>query len=276
MALATDSHRTFGDGLLSHFAVFNQGWLWVDAISISQNDAIEKAQQVARMGKIFGGAERVVVWLGEAAEDSDVVFDQMEEVASMVVDGDISDASRAKIARSSAFLAVKLEYWEAAYHLFRRGWFARLWIVQEAIVAQELVMLCGKKCVPWSLMRLLCVLVFTVAEVGKSYNGEVIFGNEEDLKQLYLNAGLVFSIEYRRDARSRHAPPVEDTPSVVLFLAANAETLEPIDRIYALLSIMHPYFQERIVIDYSLSSRNRYWKVYARFISAGEFYRPNA
>lgn len=255
------------DGLLSHFAVFNQRWLWVDAISISQNNAVEKAQQVAQMWKIFGGAERVVVWLGESADDSDVVFDEMEEVASTVVDGGTSVGSRAMTARSSAFLAVKLEYWEAAYHLLRRGWFTRLWVVQEAILAQELVMLCGKRCVPWSLMRLFCLLVIIAAKAGRiSNNREVLFSTDDDLDQLYAHAGLVVSINLERKARSRAAPPVEDTPTMVLDFAAHVDTREPVDRIYALIGIMHPYFTERIVIDYSLSSRKHYWKVYARFI----------
>jgi hypothetical protein len=38
--------------------------LWVDAICINQLDMNEKNHQVAFMGKIFGDAWRVVVWLG--------------------------------------------------------------------------------------------------------------------------------------------------------------------------------------------------------------------
>ena len=254
------------DGLCSHFAVFGQRWLWVDAISISQSDDVEKAQQVAQMWKIFGGAERVVVWLGESADNSDLVIDQMEEVTSMQAEGDTVEEKMAKTARSSAFLAIKLEYWDAAYHIFNRGWFARLWVVQEAIVAQELVMLCGKKCIPWSLISKFGWLVSLAAGSQRiTNNGEVMSSDDKEAK-LYSRLLLVIAIENMRDIRSKYSPIVEDTPAMAVHFAAHAETLEPIDRIYALIGIMHPYFQEQIVVDYSLSSRDHYWKVYARFI----------
>lgn len=40
--------------------------LWIDAISIDQANEDERAQQISLMGRIFGGAQAVVVWLGEA------------------------------------------------------------------------------------------------------------------------------------------------------------------------------------------------------------------
>ena len=40
--------------------------LWIDAISIDQANDDECAQQILLMGRIFGGAQAVVVWLGEA------------------------------------------------------------------------------------------------------------------------------------------------------------------------------------------------------------------
>src|SRR5271163_4471548 len=39
--------------------------IWVDAISISQQDPVEKGQQVAMIGDIFRAAEQVCMWLGE-------------------------------------------------------------------------------------------------------------------------------------------------------------------------------------------------------------------
>jgi hypothetical protein len=39
--------------------------LWVDAICINQSDVKEKGHQVASMGKIYGDAWSVVVWLGQ-------------------------------------------------------------------------------------------------------------------------------------------------------------------------------------------------------------------
>ncbi|KAI1321505.1 heterokaryon incompatibility protein-domain-containing protein [Xylariaceae sp. FL0255] len=48
--------------------------LWVDAICINQDGIAERANQVSIMDRIYQTASRVVVWLGEASADSDLVF----------------------------------------------------------------------------------------------------------------------------------------------------------------------------------------------------------
>jgi hypothetical protein len=39
--------------------------------------------------------------------------------------------------------------WEAAARFFRRPWFERLWVVQEFVLAREVVMICGEREIPW-------------------------------------------------------------------------------------------------------------------------------
>ncbi|EMD00971.1 hypothetical protein BAUCODRAFT_60134, partial [Baudoinia panamericana UAMH 10762] len=41
-----------------------QGWLFVDAICINQNDVAERSSQVALMGQIYRNAYQVLAWLG--------------------------------------------------------------------------------------------------------------------------------------------------------------------------------------------------------------------
>ena len=41
-------------------------WLWIDALSIDQNNMQERNHQVKIMSSIFGGADEVLVWLGPA------------------------------------------------------------------------------------------------------------------------------------------------------------------------------------------------------------------
>ena len=45
-------------------------YVWVDAISIRQDDTNEKGRQVAMIGDIFRGAKQVLVWVGEHADRS--------------------------------------------------------------------------------------------------------------------------------------------------------------------------------------------------------------
>ena len=51
--------------------------LWVDALSINQNDAQEKSEQVAMIGRIFQRVAGVVAWLGEHTNGSEELFERL-------------------------------------------------------------------------------------------------------------------------------------------------------------------------------------------------------
>ena len=48
--------------------------IWIDALCINQDDREEKAEQIPCMSAIYGRAERVVVWLGEHVDGSELVM----------------------------------------------------------------------------------------------------------------------------------------------------------------------------------------------------------
>src|SRR5436305_4814257 len=49
--------------------------LWIDQVCINQKDTAEKAKQVVLMGDVYSNANKVVVWLGQAANGSDELID---------------------------------------------------------------------------------------------------------------------------------------------------------------------------------------------------------
>lgn len=103
--------------------------LWVDAVCLNQRDEAEKARQIPLMGAIYQAARRVHVWLGgERAEDARRAFALLRRVD---LAGGWDDVLRA--GEDRACLAA----------LFGRAWFARRWVVQEAVLAHEAVLHCG-------------------------------------------------------------------------------------------------------------------------------------
>ncbi len=52
-------------------------YLWVDAVCINQEDISERSQEVLRMLRIYQKAERVVIWLGEASDDSTLAINHL-------------------------------------------------------------------------------------------------------------------------------------------------------------------------------------------------------
>lgn len=59
----------------------NETTLWIDAISINQNDEREKTVQVALMTKIYRSADQVIAWLGPAGDNSDLIMEFFERAA---------------------------------------------------------------------------------------------------------------------------------------------------------------------------------------------------
>lgn len=52
--------------------------LWIDALCINQKDVLERNSQVRHTNSIYKKASEVVAWMGEEAEDSNLVFDAFE------------------------------------------------------------------------------------------------------------------------------------------------------------------------------------------------------
>ena len=91
--------------------------IWVDAICINQENEPEKEQQIQCMVKIFGQATRVVVWLGEAADNSDRALEE------------IRTAGGKKSPNSSNNETIQ----QAVLALLQRPWFRRIWVREQAL-----------------------------------------------------------------------------------------------------------------------------------------------
>ena len=86
--------------------------IWVDAVCINQADKQEKAHQIQYMGKIYGQANRVIIWLGEAADDSDQAFEDIRVAA----EDEFTNSPSNKTGR------------KAILKLLERSWFRRIWV----------------------------------------------------------------------------------------------------------------------------------------------------
>ncbi|KAF9891689.1 hypothetical protein FE257_003701 [Aspergillus nanangensis] len=55
--------------------------IWIDALCIDQTNIEERGQQVQLMARVYGMASRVIVWLGDTADDSDHALDAIRIAA---------------------------------------------------------------------------------------------------------------------------------------------------------------------------------------------------
>lgn len=150
---------------------------WIDAICINQGSIQEREKQVTLMGDIYRDAKEVVVWLGPAADNSDLAFRACRRLYAEDLRRrtGLSSAREMKLQKgrgiywstretyaqivctesgkpsAKAILAYFREL-DAVQAILMRPWWARVWIIQEITLARELVVLCGDESIKWDML----------------------------------------------------------------------------------------------------------------------------
>ena len=170
-----------------------RGPLWIDALSISQQDNLERSHQVNMMKVIFSRAKTVLVWLGPEEDDSSRLLQFIVTMPSLAYPQPCSpdQGPPPKYARYTKGPHIEnlqivmprpeftiddlfqelfdLQLDRAFEALFKRDYWKRLWIIQEVMLAENLIILCGDQVCEWS------ILVSIIAELD--YLGQILGPN---------------------------------------------------------------------------------------------------
>ncbi|KIM99807.1 hypothetical protein OIDMADRAFT_181179 [Oidiodendron maius Zn] len=228
--------------------------LWVDALCINQEDQCEINAQVQKMGRIYERAESVIIWLGpedylNSFANTAKVFEYMKKLARL------AHEERSSIVRKLSFddlqclnmmvtlrasrLPLDKEYWE------------RLWVVQEAALAKNLVVLNGRQSIPFDDIFKGISLALDIMPWGLNAHAKFISG--------------LSRIGYYRNLRNNATPlPLSE----ILRDAHNLHCSEPRDKIYGLLGLADD--GSDITPDYSLSIEDVYIKAAKHVASLGD------
>jgi hypothetical protein len=129
--------------------------LWADSICINQKDLEEQGQQVAMMGEVYGRAKRVLICVG-ADQDyhAPAVQELVGHVNAMI---DRCFASMELTPDNFPWLAdddelFKDPRWASFKELLNVPWFHRGWIMQEALLAANAIVLWGETEISWELL----------------------------------------------------------------------------------------------------------------------------
>ena len=129
------------------------GYWWIDAICINQDDLDERSGQVLMMGDIYALASLVVAWLGPTREGVEDIAWTCREFVSAVENFQY-DAEGVPVCgyphqlQDSFWASLGLEpplprLLRAAKFYDSCRWFSRAWVIQEALLAQKVILLCG-------------------------------------------------------------------------------------------------------------------------------------
>jgi len=112
--------------------------LWVDAICINQESIEERNTQVAIMLDVYARAQNVQIWLGPADADSIMGM----EVLKYFAENTLHEPAPWDQREEGTFC-------QALSNILQRGWFHRVWVVQEACVSRKSIMTCGNDSFQW-------------------------------------------------------------------------------------------------------------------------------
>jgi hypothetical protein len=121
--------------------------LWVDALSINQEDLEERAAQIQRMPDIYGLAWSVIADLGKASTRSTAAIELVRDFATFKDLSCEDDIER--LLREDARVLGTMN-WLGLHELMERPYWFRLWIIQEVVMGRNRVWIrCGDAVLDW-------------------------------------------------------------------------------------------------------------------------------
>ena len=280
--------------------------LWIDALCINQDDAVEKGQQVKLMHEIYTKATQVLVWLGPGTTETDSSMRAIASFGDVLLKAGIGRIQPAHLDRLRSWeendgeddldnlLTVKraikahferildgVRHNDDAAFPWCRGrlsvpWFSRVWVLQECALGQRVVFVCGRKRVEFDHL-------WAVAFFSK------LFGNWFGLHDAWpsLSDASIARVEDISNAlptstiglRRLHLERPNDAQlslkcllcraNVLRFDGYRAQATKPVDRVYALLALANDVTAVRVVPDYVSSCANAYMRTAQMLLQAG-------
>lgn len=111
--------------------------LWIDAICINQENIDERNQQVPLMCRIYSQAVVVIIWLGDADDETKMALDFLETLVHIGRKvWQLPPAARDRECDRAGISTAGKE-WAAFERLLERPWFNRVWVWQEVALAKN-------------------------------------------------------------------------------------------------------------------------------------------
>ncbi|RSM00829.1 hypothetical protein CEP52_008898 [Fusarium oligoseptatum] len=243
--------------------------IWMDAICINQRDKAEKECQLPLMTRIYQEAQQVCVWLGELTDGALVGMKSVNNgrylsnamswhgwKAERKHGGLLLPLSQrfkgGSSMQDSGHRVYEFEHGEIR-ELLNRPWWERVWIMQEAIVAKKIVIMCGDQTATWDRIE-----AAIKNSIYRARGPEDEFGLGESKNSRLFNDKYLAVNEYRQKWAQGvfHVSVYKMLYDFRGLRCSNAR-----DRIYGFLGLTslssHP--------DFKADYKARVWRAYTRF-----------
>jgi hypothetical protein len=125
--------------------------LWIDAICINQYNIHEKSHQLKLMSRIYADASWVIIWLGKEDPTTHGAIQSIKKKEDSLITTTMFSSSNPT--KCIQFNMTNQES-DAVANLLQRTWFSRLWTLQEVLLPERTLTLCGSRVVDIGLLAL--------------------------------------------------------------------------------------------------------------------------
>lgn len=198
---------------------------WIDAICIDQSSISERNHQVNMMRDIYAGAELTVVWLGQATDSSDLAISY---IASLGLPAQETKSALEKALRS----------------LLEQPYWSRIWIVQELMLAKDVMFYCGTKSFSWH----------QLASLRQTIKTHVVHHDSLGISKCTGSVMIAQKILWDSLPKNDQHLPLSD----LLMTYGRHKSSDIRDRVYALLGLAS---ENSVQANYNLSVEDIYIEV---------------
>jgi hypothetical protein len=157
-------------------------FLWIDAICINQQDAIEKGPQVQIMGIIYKRADSVIVWLCKSHDP--LAKEYQNAIAFMKYADRHSGESSIATEFFEVFGNDDVHFLSVLKAFFRHPYWSRVWTVQEVVLASKIWVRVGKQQIAWDTLdfwtRSFSTVLMAIGKGSSPQRNAVVRSREEE------------------------------------------------------------------------------------------------
>ena len=247
-------------------------YLWADGICINQGNIAERNHQVTLMGEIYGRASKVLAHLGDGrpTEDDSSNWSAVSVMILLnriwLIEPNLSSRSDSEWMKILAINHDNAAMWESLVLFWMNPWFTRCWILQEAVLADSVVLfygtaICSLNAITtfWDLTQrheLPGIMRYSsLADVYMACRTMSLVGSFKRLRELHQKPSVTGatpeSLRHIKDDARKDDRFTTNSLCSLLAMSRSKKATDERDKVYALLALAQDSVVKTVQPDYS-------------------------
>ncbi|KAF4632825.1 hypothetical protein G7Y89_g5289 [Cudoniella acicularis] len=219
-------------------------FLWIDAISINQEDDDEKAVQIPLMREIYTRCQECLVWLGASTYEAEVTLDAVPRLSNAIKTQNHSEVWENEGIAVGSKGVLDTALWKGFVDIFSRSWLKRVWTFQEAILPHTVTFLCGDRRARFEDLEPLAEPLLnhlTALQAAFPSSG---------LRESFLFSGFLRILRISKFKKPGRIFGKSLHTLRLLYFTRPWSVSNRLDKIYGVLGLTDPSLQDFLVVDY--------------------------